>query len=234
VASEDVEDELRAIDDPALDDPFNIPLLRRSEIVIEEEHIGIGRSCGSGDLFKFASAHQGCGIGTITALQNFANDFCARALGQGAEFCQGFFGIEFGDAGASVRFRRSGRRKRSIAGGRGLGRHGAFGRASSAGARIEPNQKGPFAVRIVPRHSRPERRTKSVTRQVAGFVAVRTSQSRKSLPSVYPSVPEALAAVAAGGVAAGAFSECTAWGTCVDATRPITTVEMACLKMSCS
>jgi len=51
----------------------------------------------------------------------------------------------------------------------------------------------------------------------------------------YPSVPEAVTGptVAAAAFAA-CFSPCATWGPCEEATRPITTVEIACLKMSCS
>ena len=59
-------------------------------------------------------------------------------------------------------------------------------------------------------------------------------RNRKRL---YPSVPEALAATIAEGDAvpaptAGLVSECVRCAPC--AVRPITTVEMACLKISCS
>ena len=99
-----VENKLCAVDYPALDDPLDIALLRRSEIVIEQQHIGIhGCSC-AGDLLELASADQRGRIRTIPSLQDFSNDFCARALCQRSQFVERLFRVEFRNAGTSVCF----------------------------------------------------------------------------------------------------------------------------------
>ena len=86
VAREDVKDELRTIDHPAMKDLFDIALLGRAEIVIEKENVGI-HGCGSArDFLEFSGADERCRIGAIAPLQDFAHDFGSRALRQGAEF----------------------------------------------------------------------------------------------------------------------------------------------------
>jgi hypothetical protein len=84
MARKDVEDELRSVDHPALDDLFNIALLRRTEVVIEKKDIRIDGRCGTSDLLEFSSTYERRGIGPIPMLQNFSNDLCARAFGERA------------------------------------------------------------------------------------------------------------------------------------------------------
>jgi hypothetical protein len=86
VPRKNIEDELSTIDHPSLHDSFNISLLRCGEIVIEEKKIGVDGCGGAGDFFKLSRADQSRRIGTIAALQNFADHFRARAARQRAQF----------------------------------------------------------------------------------------------------------------------------------------------------
>jgi hypothetical protein len=81
VARKNVEDQLGAIDDSPLDDLFNIALLGRAEIVVEQENVGIHRGCRAGDFFKFARADQGRWIGPVASLQDLAHNVGPGTLG---------------------------------------------------------------------------------------------------------------------------------------------------------
>ena len=63
VARENVEDELGAVDHSPLDYFFNIALLRRAEVVIKQNHVGVGRSGCAGDLFELPPPIKVAGSG---------------------------------------------------------------------------------------------------------------------------------------------------------------------------
>ena len=116
-----------------------------------------------------------------------------------------------------------------ITGRRGLRGNNSLG-GTPARSHLYANQKRSLACGFLPRNGGPEGHTSAGAHIVARFLAARTSQAENA----YPSVPEALAADTDVAAVATDFSGCATWATCVDATLPITTVEMACLKMSCS
>jgi hypothetical protein len=88
VAREDIENELRAIDDAGVDHALYIPLLRRREVVIEQNHVRGNRGGCACDFLQLALADQRGGLRTIPALREFAGDLGARAPGQRAEFIE--------------------------------------------------------------------------------------------------------------------------------------------------
>src|ERR1700722_1194243 len=102
--------------------------------------------------------------------------------------------------------------------------------AASVGAHFQPNQKCTFEIGLRPYRGFEKRRTFARAHVVAGILGMRTAQAE----APYPSEPEALAAEAAGAgpTAAALVSVCGACPTCVG--RPMTMVEMACLKINCS
>src|ERR1700742_1608414 len=193
-----VEDELRSVDHPPLNDFFDVALLRRAEIVVEQYDVGIDRRGRARNLFQLSSADQRRRIGTVAPLQDFADDFRPGALRESSQFSQGFFGIELWNGGLTLGLRaiggripasfllilfrafrrqrgRGGRGKvRRIAGRRSLPSH-TF---SSASARtdIEANQERPLAFRFGRHRDGPKRHTSGATRGAAGLLAVRTWQ----------------------------------------------------------
>jgi hypothetical protein len=205
--------------------------------MIEKQHIGVDRGGRSRDLLKLPCSDQSCSIRPVTSLKDFANDSGPGTFGKGLQFSEGFLRIEFrnaaltvgGRAGCSIVSRRF--EDCSLRCGRVPSRSSLGGNRPLAapGADVQAHQERAFALRCFASGTC-DGHSPARTRRIAGFLAMRTSQAEKA----YPSVPEAVAAVAAGTGPPAAFSECGACATWVDATRPITTVEIACLKMSCS
>jgi hypothetical protein len=106
-----VEDELRAVNNARLHDILNISLLRRGKIVVEENELRLHRSGSPAYLLQLAFADQSCGIGPITALEEFTGDFRSRTFCERAQFVQRLLGAELrhgrrfrssGDTGGSV------------------------------------------------------------------------------------------------------------------------------------
>ena len=95
-----VEDELRAVNHPLVQDALDIALLGRREIVVKQNQVGIGRSRRSGNLLQLAAADQGSRIGTVAPLQNLADYDRARAGRQRAQFVQRFLRAELRNAGS--------------------------------------------------------------------------------------------------------------------------------------
>jgi hypothetical protein len=98
VPRKNVEDQLGAVDHPPLDDFFDIALLRGGEIVIEEKQVGIHRRSRARNFFQLARADQSCGIGPVAPLQNFADNFRARAARQRAQLSQRFVRVKLWNA----------------------------------------------------------------------------------------------------------------------------------------
>jgi len=83
-----VEDKLRAVNHPPLNDLFDIALLGWTQVVIEQENIGIHRSGRARDFLELARADQGRRIGPVAPLENFADDLRPGALRQRPQFRQ--------------------------------------------------------------------------------------------------------------------------------------------------
>jgi hypothetical protein len=86
VPRKNVENQLGAIDHPSMNQVFNVALLRSGEIVIEQKKVGIHRRGSARNFLELARADQSGGIGPLAPLQNFADNFRARALRQRAQF----------------------------------------------------------------------------------------------------------------------------------------------------
>jgi hypothetical protein len=70
---------------------FNVPLLRRREIMIEQDELGFGTSHGSGDFLQLAFSDKRRRIELIAPLQNFSDYFRAGAGGQLSKFGERVF-----------------------------------------------------------------------------------------------------------------------------------------------
>ena len=68
VAGEDVEDELRTVDDVAGKPGFDVAQLRGGEVVVEENKRGVGGGHDANNLVEFALADEAGGIGLLAAL----------------------------------------------------------------------------------------------------------------------------------------------------------------------
>src|SRR5260370_446575 len=85
---------LRAIDDARVDHALNIALLRRREVVIEQNHIRGNRGRSARNFLQLAFADQRGRIQPIAALCKFAGDLRARARGQRPQLVERFRGAE--------------------------------------------------------------------------------------------------------------------------------------------
>ena len=93
VAGEDVEDELRAIDDVAGQAGFDVAKLRRGKVVIEQDERRVGAGDGADDFFDFAFADEARGVGFLPALDERGDD---GGTGRAGEL------FELGAAGGEV------------------------------------------------------------------------------------------------------------------------------------
>ena len=88
VLRENIENELRAIDDAALGDLFYVSLLRGREVAVENDEARFVRGRFGADFIEFAAADEGGGIGRVAHLMNRGGDLGARAAGQLDEFVE--------------------------------------------------------------------------------------------------------------------------------------------------
>ena len=117
VAGKDIQDELRAVDHPRIDFFFNIALLGRRKLVIDEHQVGINGSHSAGNFLQLAFADERGGIRPVTMLNEFAGNLRAGGSHQLAELSQRFFHAYAGD---TFPFRTV---RRYIARKHGAGRH---------------------------------------------------------------------------------------------------------------
>src|SRR4029077_4058463 len=141
----------------------------------------IDGSSSARNFLELAGTYESCRIGAIAALQDFANESCPRTFGQSTQLGKGFFRVELRDAGPAIGFRRRAQAGNGIARCCRLRRHCAFGSPSTARPRIQSDQERTLAIGIFSCRDGAQGRTASLTRQAAGFLAIRTSQSRKRL-----------------------------------------------------
>ena len=112
MTGEDVEDQLRAVDDSRMNLALNIALLGRREIVIEENQVGGNRGRRAFDFFQLPFANQRGGIGLVAVLQEFTRDLGASTERERTQLRQRFLGREI--RGANILGTRS-ETSRSIA-----------------------------------------------------------------------------------------------------------------------
>ena len=80
VAGEDVEDQLRAVDDAHIEFALQVALLRGREFVVEDRQLGASRRQRAFQLLDFAAADKRGRIGARPALQHLAGDDRSGAL----------------------------------------------------------------------------------------------------------------------------------------------------------
>ena len=78
VLGEDVEDQLRAVDDARLERVLEVPLLRRVELVVDEQHLGARLLVRALQLLELALADVGARVGPRAVLDELADRLDAR------------------------------------------------------------------------------------------------------------------------------------------------------------
>ena len=91
---EDVENELRAIDDLPADLLFDLPKLRRRQLVVEHDDVDVGLGGGGGQRGDLAGAEKRRGIRLRALLQHAQHHLGARGLGQAGQLVERSLGIE--------------------------------------------------------------------------------------------------------------------------------------------
>ena len=118
-AREDVEDQLRAIDDLAADLLLDLPQLRRRQLVVEDDDVDVGFGARRGERLDLAGAEKGRRIGLRPLLQHAQHDLGAGRLGQAGQLVERSLGLEppraAGDQADERRALASGYARRSLA-----------------------------------------------------------------------------------------------------------------------
>src|SRR5581483_949104 len=75
MGGENVEDQLRSINNANMGEFLDVPLLRCGQVVIEQQYVsGSGRG-GRGNFLQLSLANEGGRIRTVAALQDLSGDF---------------------------------------------------------------------------------------------------------------------------------------------------------------
>src|SRR5262249_53594066 len=85
-----IQNELRAVNHSPFGELFNIPLLNRRQIGVENNQRGLSRVRFRSDLFELAAADKRGRIGYIAKLKNGSSNVRARAAREFDEFCKRF------------------------------------------------------------------------------------------------------------------------------------------------
>ena len=91
---ENVEDELRAIDDLAIERRLQVPQLCRTQLVVEDDDVGAEFVARRGERRDLATAEERRGIGLRPVLQNSQHDRCTSCCRESSELVQRMFGID--------------------------------------------------------------------------------------------------------------------------------------------
>jgi len=105
VLGEDVENELGAIDDPRFQRVLETALLRRSELVVDDQHLGVRLCEGGYQLLQLALADVRSRIGVRPVLDELADRLQARCAGQL---------VQLGELGCFTRRQEAGDGKRAL------------------------------------------------------------------------------------------------------------------------
>ena len=87
----DIKNELTAIDDSDLKGGFQVALLRRAQILINNDQVRLQIFESGLDFFHFAAPDQGRGRYSANLLAEFLDDFAAGGFCQPLEFLQAIF-----------------------------------------------------------------------------------------------------------------------------------------------
>jgi hypothetical protein len=90
-AGEDVENELRSIDDAAIQFSFEVPLLRRREFVIEDDQVRGMQARTGPNLVYFTRSDQRCRIRAVALLHRGIDHVRAGAARERSQFLHRFF-----------------------------------------------------------------------------------------------------------------------------------------------
>jgi len=88
VLGEDVEDELRSIDDPRLESVLESPLLRWAELVVDEEHLGSAVGVSPSQLHELAFPDERTRVRVLAVLDDLADRTDPRRAGELAKLGQ--------------------------------------------------------------------------------------------------------------------------------------------------
>ena len=91
---EDVENQLRAIDDLAIEALVQLAQLRRRQLVVEDDDVGVGFGRGLRQHVDLAAAEERGRVGLGTILQHAQDDAGARGLGEAGELFEGMFRVD--------------------------------------------------------------------------------------------------------------------------------------------
>ena len=91
---EDVENELRAIDDLPADLLFDVAELRRRQLVVEHHDVDARLRGGSGQRRDLAGAQKRRGIGLRPLLHHAQHHLGARGVGEAGELVERALGVE--------------------------------------------------------------------------------------------------------------------------------------------
>src|SRR5918995_1477182 len=109
VLREDVEDQLRAVHDPRAERVLERPLLRRVELVVDEQHLCTGLLERRLELHELSLADVRAGVGPGAVLHDVADGLDARGPRELAELAELLLGVgavgEDGDREPALRFR---------------------------------------------------------------------------------------------------------------------------------
>jgi hypothetical protein len=99
-----IQDQLRAVDDPALGELLDVALLHRRKIAIKDNQLRLMGVRFRANFVQFTAPHERCGIRGIAHLENRGDDGGACAASQLDEFQQRFAALfARGHAGKSRR-----------------------------------------------------------------------------------------------------------------------------------
>ena len=91
--SEDIQDELRPVDDLGGQRLFEIALLGGTEVLIEDDDVGVAAFYGGSEFVHLAAADQCGGFRSGARLHDALDDERAGTTGQFGQFLQGLLGL---------------------------------------------------------------------------------------------------------------------------------------------
>ena len=109
-----IQDQLRAIDDPAFGVFFDVALLHRRKVAVENNQRRIFGDGFGANFIELAAADQRCGISLIAQLKHGSGDGGAGAAREFDQFSQGFAFRRAGCNSGHARENASRRRRRAV------------------------------------------------------------------------------------------------------------------------
>jgi len=88
VLSEDVEDHRRAIDGRAPEELLQVPVLRRGQLVVEDDRVDVEAPAQLGDLLRLAAPDERGGVGCVASLHHAPHDVGTGAVDEQGELVE--------------------------------------------------------------------------------------------------------------------------------------------------